>query len=211
MPTSINTRQRAAGVAVFLCACLVARTTGATPVLSLAPSAGIVQPGDDFRVDVNITGVEDLISFEIELVVAGPSTVQSDAEGSFLNGGDPTASFYFVDAPLRAFDTALPCTPPSGPTDLTCGADHGGTLFSVFLKAGAATSTMTFGDVFLFNSLFDPQFDKTTNPGLIDVGFDARTVTVAVTPSETVVPEPATLGLVTIGIGALARRKRRRG
>jgi general secretion pathway protein D len=66
----------------------------ADAVLSVSSPASVPQ-GSAFAVDVNVTGAADLFAFQLDLAF-DPSVLSASGitEGTFLNGGDPSTTFF---------------------------------------------------------------------------------------------------------------------
>jgi cohesin domain-containing protein/PEP-CTERM motif-containing protein len=164
----------------------------AIPIVSVSAPAGPVTVGSNVIVNIVISGVTDLYSFQFDLnfnpTILAPA---APTEGSFLSAGGAT---FFIPGVINGGTVAA-----TAGTLLTAvsGVNGGGTLASFdFTAIGSGTSGLTAAGVLLYDS------------GLNSLASTSTGASLTVTPSS--VPEPASLALFGFGsIGVLLRGRRR--
>jgi general secretion pathway protein D len=134
-------------VCIAILAVMPSRASADT-VLSVSAPASVTQ-GGVFAVDVNISGVADLYDFQFDLGFSpGVVSVVGLAEGGFLNGGNPSTTFFVpgaidntVGAVTSTADTLL------GPVP---GVSGMGTLVVFnFMALSPGTSALTITNVIM--------------------------------------------------------------
>lgn len=171
-------------------------TASANTILSIDPATTTVNVGDTFSVNINIAGVEDLFSYNFDLLFDPDILLfQSITEGAFLtSGGDAT---FFIDGDglttpgIVAFTTSA----IFGAT----GVSGGGTLAIATFEAKMAGETdITFPDQFPFQLLFSDSID-------MPIAVSAFEGTVQVNASA-VPEEPSTMILLVAAVALSACR-----
>ena len=160
-------------------------------ILSVQPSVTTANPGDDFSINIDVSGVTDLYAFQFD-VTFDPNILAFSliTEGSFLPGGGSTV---FIPGTPDNVAGTLTFTADTLVGSIS-GVDGSGTLATLFFQALASGSS----PIVLSNaSLLDPTFSDIT----------ATTVSGTAT-----VPEPGILLLLATSLGALwvGRHKLRR-
>jgi len=191
-------RSLAAGVLpLCLLAVLAASPAGAGTIV-VQPSNLTVGGGTGFSLDISITGAVDVFGFQFD--VGFDPTVLSAAgvtEGSFLAGGGPTF-FSAGDIDNAAGSISYVINALLGPV---VGVSGDGGLATVhFNSIGNGTTPITVFNVIMLDSSLSGTVEGIVN-GSVTVG-DASAV-----------PEPASLGLIGMGLlamGAALRWKQRR-
>ena len=163
----------------------------AVPVLSLQPSSQVVQPGQSFSLDVDISNAAELFSFQFDLAF-DPNVLSATSitEGPFLPSGGST---FFIPGTIDNSGGTITTTDDSLIGAIS-GVTGNGTLATVSFQAFAlGTSPITLSNVILLDS------------NLADITSNTVDGTV------TVVPEPATWLLLATGCtGLVAYGWRRR-
>jgi hypothetical protein len=196
----------------------------ASPILTITSSAPSVSAGSDFYVNIGIEDVTDLFGFGLVLTIddltkatfRGTDSDSGDAdndptnEGPFLASGfdaitgDPNFTFYY-DQYLGSASVYV-----TNSVVLGSGVSSGGVLFRAFFTAGQNPGPVSidFGTTTEVNvGLWDSTIDDTgTIPGVI-TPTDLIGARVDIVAPTATVPEPATVGLVGIGVAALWRRR----
>jgi hypothetical protein len=185
-------------VALVVTVALYAPSVDATPLLSISPGSQTVNVGDNVSLNLDISGVFDLYTFQFD-VAFDPTILQASAivEGAFLPSGGPTLYIPgLIDNTLGTIaftgDTLTGAVP---------GVSGSGTLATFdFSAAAAGSGPITISNVLLLDSVGNT-LNFTTANGAVNVQ-----------PVPT--PEPATLTLVGVGAGLTMiterYRKRRR-
>jgi Cohesin domain/PEP-CTERM motif len=187
----------ALGVALFVSS--PARAASITFDSSL-PSP--IAQGSQFQLAIRVLDIADLFTFGFDL--SFDSTVleaTSIAEGDFLPSAvtDPLGGTFFIPGTIIPGLVSLTTSSLFGETQL--GATGDGVLALITFRALAdGDSGLSLLNVFLADSTI-----PAGNPIAADV-INGVVRVAAPTP----VPEPSTLGLVGIGLAALARRLRRK-
>jgi PEP-CTERM motif/Cohesin domain len=183
---------------LFIAALLVAAPARAA---SITFESIVANQGDEFTLGIRVTEITDLFTFGFELVF-DPTILRATSivEGDFLASGIDTQDGGTVFFPGEISEGLLSLTLGSllGPTQL--GASGSGFLaFITFQALLGGDSNLALSNVSLY--------DSTGNATVIPADIVNGSVTVA-TPTS--VPEPSTLGLLGIGLAALARQRLRR-
>jgi len=158
-------------------------------VLSINPASSTVAAGGSLTLDVNISGVTDLYSFQFDLAFTpGILSASPIVEGNFLSDSDTT---FFIPGTIDNSLGLITFTANSllGPGP---GVDGNGALaILTLLGLAPGTSSIDFSNVELLDSGLNP----------IDVGLQSGSVTV--TPNVTPVPEPSAVLLLIAGLSFL--------
>ncbi len=173
---------------VMLCALVLLAPTSAVadPILSLNPSGLVFSLGDNFTVDVEITGAIDLYGWQLD-VSFDPAVINvlSTSEGTFLTSGGATT--FFIGGTLDN-GAGLVDDMAATRTGAIPGVNGDGILATISFQAtGAGTTAITLGNVLLSDPSAQP----------LTVGSLTGT-------SVTVIPEPGTLMLLLSGLMGLA-------
>jgi hypothetical protein len=172
---------------------------------------------NEFRVGVSIHGASDLlgttadgtnvlgilsfffdVAFDPAILPALPDDVRVEG-GDFLLGADPLAIFAVFDGPSAGFLTVLGTLTGLSPAVTK---NEGLLATLIFSGANRADPNLTINSVDVARLLdFNPEFPDA-------FPFDAVEDIPVLGPNP--VPEPSTLGLMGIGLAALARRLRRK-
>lgn len=167
---------------------------GSLPVqatlISVVPSASTIAQGQAFSVDIRISNVGDLYGFEFDLEF-NPSILSANSitEGAFLALGGPT--LWFPGTIDNAGGT-ISYTADSLQS-IVSGVSGDGILASInFTALATGSRDLTISEVILLDSaLADISFDNPQNTHIMVNSNSGPT------PS---VPEPATFGLLVIGL-----------
>jgi hypothetical protein len=179
----------------LLCACAWVIPVSAGPIVSvISPGSEIV--GNSFTVSITITGAADLYAFQFDLGF-DPTVLQatSVAEGAFLPSGGTT---FLVPGTIDNVAGVISSVADTlvGPVS---GVNGNGDLIDVnFDAVGTGTSALTLANEIFLDSTLTDVTDSVTFTGS------------AVTVSPSIVPEPATLALVVLGIVSLEVIRRRK-
>ncbi len=170
-------------------------TAQASPVLSVTPSLSNVTVGDTFTLDINISGVTDLYSWQLDLDFgpAGLLNASAPTVGGFLGGGQ-TFGYVALDngsGTITGLFSAL-----SG----SSGVSGGGILASIMFDAMfSGTATISLLNIELGDSNLDDIF--TSDP------LSATVVIADRGPGQ--IPEPSTLALLGIAFACSSYPRRR--
>jgi hypothetical protein len=178
-------------IRVFFCTILAIQALrGAT--ISVSPASTSTDPGQAFGLSIRIDSVADLYAYQFDLAFnAAVVRATQITEGTFLSGGGPT---FFLPGTIDNTVGAIYFTADSlqGPVGGVLG---GGVLATVTFEAlGAGSSPVAIQNLFLLDSSFS-SIDVTAFDGAVDVSG---------------VPEPATVGVVCLGLALLASLARGR-
>src|SRR6266542_2972666 len=203
-----------------------ARSVEASPIsVPIALGAG---GSRTFDVDVDTNGLA-LISFDFSFGLPGDLKVTGAAAGSLLPAGSlaaPNGLFFLSDGlhfpDILAGDDLSVVTSPFDVFGVLApgfGANGLGTLFSLtFTSSAGVTGSLTFGPSTLdplAASLVGSGCDLDPHSPECNIEFAARfdtssqRILVDVAPVAELVPEPATIGLVGLGLAAAAWRRKR--
>lgn len=170
-------------------------TAHASPVLSVTPSLSNVTVGDTFTLDISVSGVTDLFSWQLDVDFgpAGLLNASAPAVGGFLGGGQ-TFGYVALDngtGTITGLFSAL-----SG----SSGVSGSGVLASIMFDAMfSGTATISLLNLELGDSNLDIIFTS-----------DPVSATVNISDRNPQVPEPSTLALLGIAL-AFTTYPRRRG
>ena len=172
-------------------------TSEANPTAILSPdtSTPTVSIGNTAVVNVDITGVSDLYAFQFDLDFnTAVLSATSVSEGAFMPTGGAT---FFIPGTIDNVGGSVAANADTLLTAIS-GVSGSGTLASLdFTAIGPGVSTLTLANVILLDS------DLNSIDSTLQVG----SITVQQTSS---IPEPATLGLLSLGLaGAVLMRRRR--
>ena len=177
--------------AALLCFGLAAAPAFAQTQLTISASPNPSQVGQTIGLDVMISNVQDLAAFQFSLNF-DPTLLQanSSSEGSFLSSAGSTVG----DAGSIDNTTGIVSYAAYALTGMVPGANGSGVLIHMsFTALAAGTATLSFSDAILLNSSIN------------DIAFTAQPANLTLV---TVVPEPASLGLMLAGLGFVAWRRR---
>ena len=175
--------------AALLCFSLAAPALAQQLTISASPNPS--QVGQMIGVDVMISGITDLYGYQFSLGF-DPSLLManSSSEGSFLSSagstfGDPGTIDNIGGMVSYSAYTLVGAMP---------GASGGGVLIHMnFTALAAGTATLTFSDAIFLDSQ------------LGDIAVTAQSGNLTLVSA---VPEPASLGLMLVGLGFVAWRRR---
>ena len=172
-------------------------TAQASPVLSVTPSLSNVTVGDTFTLDIRITGVTDLFSWQLDVDFGGAGLLSASAPtvGGFLGGGQ-TFGYVALDNGTGMITGVFSALSGSS------GVSGDGILASIMFDAMfAGSATVSLLNIELGDSNLDDIF--TSDPLSAVVNIAQRG------PGQT--PEPATLALIGIALAFTTATRRRRG
>lgn len=165
--------------------------TSAVPIVSITPSSVVIQPEQNFSLDISITDALDLYAFQFDLSF-DPAILSAGSimEGAFLPTGGAT---FFIDGAIDNTAGTIALTADTLQTALA-GVNGNGILATVGFQAlRAGTSVVTLSNVILLDS------------ALGDMTATIADGSVTVRQPVTGVPEPSACLLVATGcIGLLA-------
>jgi hypothetical protein len=176
-----------AAFVLFMIVLLSPARAYADAVLSVLTPATVSQ-GSTFGVQVNISNVTDLYSFQFDFSF-NPAVLQANSvtEGTFLSSGGSTI---FVPGTINN-TTGTVTNIADTLTGPVPGVSGNGTLVLFdFTALALGTSALTISNVILLNS------------GLGPINFTTTSGSVTVTPTATI-PEPSTLMLLGAGLFAI--------
>src|SRR5262249_17907356 len=155
----------------------------AVPILSMQPSSQTVQPGQSFSLDVDITNVTDLFSFQFDITF-DPTVLSATniTEGPFLPGGGST---FFVPGTIDNTAGTISFT-----ADTLIGAISGVTGSDILATASFQALALGTSPITLSNPILQ-------DSNLMDIASNIMNGAV------TVVPEPAPWLLFTTGLVSL--------
>lgn len=163
----------------------------AAPSISVTPSLNTVTVGQNFVLNIDISGITDLYGWQLDLDFGPAGLVNATAvtEGSFLGLGT-------IFGPGTINNGAAAISTLFSALTGASGVTGGGVLASVsFMAVAIGTATVSVLNVQLSDSNLDPIFFNF--PG------DALSATVSV------VPEPASLALLSLGLACISLGLRR--
>jgi general secretion pathway protein D len=181
-------------VIVLTALCFVPAPVSAAPILSVSPTSSDLLIGDPFTLDVSVENVTDLYAFQFNITF-DPTVLRVDdvLEGAFLSSGGPTLFVPDINQMLGSLTfTASLIGPVSGVSG------HGVLATLAFTTIAPGTGSVTLADVILLDS------SLTDIP---DVSLQSGDVTVR---ERTPVPEPSSLGLMSLGTALIAVWRLRR-
>jgi general secretion pathway protein D len=174
----------------FLASLVIGSLPAQATLISVVPSASTITQGQSFSVDIRVSGVSDLYGFEFDLGF-NPSILSATSiiEGAFLALGGPTLWF---PGTIDNSGGTISYTADSLQS-IVPGVNGDGILASVnFTALATGSSELTISGVTLLDSaLADISFDNPQNTHIVINSNSGPT------PS---VPEPATFGLLAIGL-----------
>jgi hypothetical protein len=186
---------RSAAVAAIGFALATQATASAIPVVSVSTPAPTVNVGASVVVDINISGVSDLYGFQFDLGF-DPSVLSAgnSSEGTLLPTGGPT---FFIPGTIDNLGGNVAATADTL-IGVIPGVTGNGLLATIdFTALGVGSSGLELANVILLDSQLNEIPDTLVN-GSITVQKPVGSV-----------PEPATLGLLALGvIGFCAARRR---
>ena len=181
---------------VLACSALPA---AAAPILSVSPVSPIVNVGDTFTVNIDLSNVTDLYGFQFDLgfdptrLQVVPQNSQAVTEGSFLKQGGATDFLSGVDNGLGTIEFTLAFLLGAVP-----GVSGSGNIASItFMALATGVSPFTLSNYLLLDSA----------GGLIDPTIQNGSVEIT---TSAAVPEPGTLLLLASGLAVAARRRLKR-
>ena len=176
------------GIVAALLAAPAAATT-----LSFAPGPAAVLVGDTFTLDVLVADAPDLYAFQFDIAY-DPAIIQADTvlEGDFLSAGGRATFFLPGTIDNIAGTVSFTANTLLGPGPGVTG--DGLVVHLTFQALGAGLSDLSFGNVVLLDSALA----------------EIATVPTSGTINVSSVPEPASYGLLGIGLAVVAIGLRRR-
>ena len=176
---------------VIAFAIVAANSALAAPVLSIEPSITLVQRFQTFELGVDISGVDDLYSYQLDIAF-NPSLLQANAvtEGPFLPSGGPTLFTPFMIDNVGGTITFI----GGLLLGMVPGVSGSGNLAMLSFTSGAryGTSPIIISQTLLNDSSGNPIVPADPVNGMVKV-----------------VPEPASVWLMGAAISALVLRYRR--
>ena len=170
-------------------------TAHASPVLSVTPSLSNVTVGDTFTLDINITGVTDLFSWQLDVDFGSAGLLNASAPtvGGFLGGGQ-TFGYVALDngtGTISGLFSAL-----SG----SSGVSGSGILASIMFDAlSSGSATISLLNLELGDSNLDIIFTSDPLSATVNIANQG--------PGQ--IPEPSILALLGIALACSSYPRRR--
>ena len=185
---------------MLVCAAVVLAQTAdralATPLVSVQPASSSANVGDNFVVEIAITGAVDLYAFQFDLAFGSTViSLVSQAEGAFLPSFGPT---FFVDGTVDNVAGLVSTIADSLSGPITGGSGDGVLVALTFNALAAGTSSLTLLNVILLDS------------ALSEIAFNVQNGSARIGGGS--IPEPAVVALVLLALAVLiaARTRSRR-
>jgi hypothetical protein len=188
--------------------CFLAGYASASPILSItAPSA--YTPGNTFDITVSLTGAQELASYSVSLTLSD-SNGTAGTDFRFQSASQPLSRYVFTAGGNDGFAYNIPTGQEyeitvddllnSGTVNTVAGVNDLVANMTVY------TSTSLQGSLTISFDGTKLQLDNASGGDI--AGFSEL---VANLPETAVAPEPATLALLSMGLGLLMRRRRPAG
>ena len=194
---------------VFVAACVHAQISHAVLLPIMSAGSDVVNVGDTFTIPISITGAVDLDAWQFDLSF-NQTVLQANSvtEGPFLSSSGTNTTLFISccidngNGTITGISDSLigVFTGPSGNGDLA---------YIEFKALMAGISVLTLSNAFVTENnvvLWSGNGDFTLQPGVVCV--NGPTNPCAPGGGGNPVPEPSTVALLSLGLGALAFRRR---